>query len=214
MKKPQTARRPLPPASLGEWEGGAQINFLPARDVRDWLVDTFISDDGPLFNEDHKHLLLANFEVLWAAGSFARQGRTVIGQAEEVAFRVGGWQRDRQIQQMFQWFGQVPDYLLTFDGSFARDASDAEWCALVEHELYHVGHKLDEFGAPRFTREGLPVLFIKAHDIEEFVGVVERYGVGTPDGAMARAVKAAKAGPTVSRLRLQQGCGTCMLRAA
>lgn len=214
MKKSQPARRPLPPANLGEWDGDTQINFLPARDVRDWMLETFIEEGGHLFNEDHKHLLTANFEVLWAAGSFHKQGRTVIGFTEEVAFRVGGWQRDRQIMQMQQWFGQVPDYLITLAGSYAAEASDADWCALVEHELYHIGHKPDEFGAPGFTKEGLPKLFIRGHDVEEFVGVVQRYGVGNPEGGLAQLVRAGKSNTQVSRYKLSGACGTCMLRAA
>ncbi|HVR48145.1 MAG TPA: putative metallopeptidase, partial [Pseudorhodoferax sp.] len=92
--------------------------------------------------------------------------------------------------------------------------SDAEWCALVEHELYHVGQEMDEFGAPKFTREGMPRLCIRGHDVEEFVGVVRRYGVGDPDGAIGRLARAAGAMPEIGRANIAGACGTCLLRAA
>jgi hypothetical protein len=50
--------------------------------------------------------------------------------------------------------------------------------------------------------------------VTEFVGVVERYGVGHPDGALARLVAAANKPPTVRRLDLQHACGTCLLKVA
>lgn len=47
---------------------------------------------------------------------------------------------------------------------------------LVEHELYHITQATDDFGAPKFNKEGQPVLKLRGHDVEEFVGVVRRYG--------------------------------------
>lgn len=211
---PRATRQPMPPAALGEWEGAAQVLFLPAPDVRDWLLATFVEEGARLHNPDHKHLLHADLEVLWAAGGFARQGRLVVGTAEQVTFRAGGWQKERQEFQMLQWFGRIPKFLITLDGAYAREASDADFCALVEHEMYHVGHRLDEFGAPDFDKEGNPKLFLRGHDVEEFVGVVARYGMGDPEGKLAQMVQAANAGPTVKPLRIAQACGTCLLKAA
>jgi hypothetical protein len=207
-------RQPMPPAKLGEWDGNARTLFLPAPEVRQWMVETFIAEGAPMLNEDHEHLRSADFEVLWAAGGYAKQGRFVLGTTEEVGFRAGGWQKERQEYQMLQWFGRIPDYLITLDGSFAREASDGDWCALVEHELYHIGQRTTFGGAREFKQDGSPKLFIRGHDVEEFVGVVARYGVGDPEGALSRLVKAANAGATASPLRISQACGTCLLRAA
>lgn len=204
----------MPSASLGEMDEAGVIAFLPAPEVRDWMMATFVEDGAPLHNPDHAHLKQADLEVLWAAGGFARQGRMVIGTAEQVNFRSGGWQKARQENQMERWFGRVPTFLITLDGAYAREASDVEFCALVEHELYHVGHKRGAFDAPTFDRFGKPKLEIRGHDVEEFVGVVARYGVGAADGKLAQLVKAANAGPSASPLRIAQACGTCMLRAA
>lgn len=205
--------RPMPPADFGATLGGPSI--IPARGLRDWIIKTFIEEDGRLHNPEHAHLLWAPFECLWAAAAYPKQGRTVLGLTEEVAYRVSGWQRWRQEQQIAEWFGAPePTYLITLAADFCREASDVDFCALVEHELYHIGHKKDEFGAPAFTKEGMPKLFIRGHDVEEFVGVVERYGVGRPDGALARLVAAANKPPGVSRLQLQHACGTCLLKLA
>lgn len=211
--KPAT-RQPMPPARLGTWEGRTQILFLPAPEVKEWILATFVEEGGALHNPDHKHLLQADFEVLWAAGGFERQGRVVVGTAEQVNFRAGGWQKERQEQQMREWFGAVPKFLVTLDGSYAREASDTEFCALVEHEMYHIGQQTDVGGAPAFDRYGFPKLAIRGHDVEEFVGVVARYGTGHPEGKLAQLVQAANAGPTASPLRISQACGTCLLRAA
>jgi hypothetical protein len=209
-------RHPMPPEWIGQHEDGNNwpTNIFPAPDVREWLIDTFIDEAGALHNPDHQHLAGADFEVLWAAESFAKQGRIVVGQTEEVMFRAGGWQKARQEQQMGEWFGRIPGYLITFSAAYAREASDTEWCALVEHELYHIGQQVDAHGAPAWNKEGQPKLCMRGHDVEEFIGVVRRYGAGHPDGSVAQLVKAAQGNPVVSRLRLSQACGTCLLRAA
>jgi len=212
LQSPQI-RRPMPSAKLGEWDGSATRMFEPAPEVKAWMLSTFIEEGAPLYNEDHKHLSNADFEVLWASRGFERQGRFVLGTTEEVAFRAGGWQKERQEFQMQQWFGRIPHYLITLDGAFAREADDADWCALVEHELYHIGQKT-EFGAPAFKRDGQPKLYMRGHDVEEFVGIVRRYGTGHPGGKLASLVSAANTQPTVSRYRMAQACGTCLLKAA
>lgn len=212
---PRATRQPMPPAALGQWQDDRwPLLFMPAPEVRDWILATFVEQGAPLYNPDHQHLLQADLEVLWAAGGFARQGRIVMGTAEQVNFRAGGWQKERQEFQMLQWFGRVPRFLITLDGSYAREASDAEFCALVEHELHHIAHKKDDFGAPAFDKEGNPKLGIQGHDVEEFVGVVARYGVGSADGKLSQLVAAANAGPSVKPLRIAQACGTCMVKAA
>jgi hypothetical protein len=106
---------------------------------------------------------------------------------------------------------RLPDHL---DARYCREADDAAFCALVEHECYHIGHKHDAFGDPEFTEEGMPKLRIRGHDVEEFVGVVRRYGVGDPEGTVAQLVSAANRKPEVSHLHISQACGTCLLRVA
>ena len=37
----------------------------------------------------------------------------MLGQAEQVMFRVGGWQKVRQEQKRVEWLGRVPAFLIT-----------------------------------------------------------------------------------------------------
>lgn len=113
---------------------------------------------------------------------------------------------------MADWFGRVPSFLITLDAAYCANCTDAEFCALIEHELYHVSHALDKHGAPAFTMEGRPKLKIRGHDVEEFVGVVRRYGAG--DGATAQLVAAANGKAEVSSASIASVCGTCLRAAA
>lgn len=115
---------------------------------------------------------------------------------------------------MREWFGRVPEYLITLAADFCATCSDTDFCALVEHELYHVAQKRDAFGFPAFKEDGTPKLGIVGHDVEEFVGVARRYGVGDPGGALASLAAAARGTPEVSRAKIAGACGTCLLRTA
>lgn len=190
----------------------AEPVFAPAPDLIQWAVENFIESGAPLYNEDHHHLNFASIGALWTNVPNGRAGRRIVGQCEMGLPPVGKWMRSRIEMQLLQWFGQVPDFLLTFDAEYASTCGDAEFMALVEHELYHAGQERDLFGAPKFRKSGLPAFAMRGHDIEEFVGVVRRYGA---DAAHAKAfVDAAKDGPEIAPIRIAQVCGTCRLRAA
>jgi hypothetical protein len=202
--------RPTAPASLLE-EFHPHIMLIPASEVLEWVNQQILSQDGQLHNPDHAHLIDANIRVMWASSAFSKRGRTVLGQAEEVAFRAEGWQKARMEQQMHEWFGEVPNYIITLAADYCAECSDAEFCALVEHEMYHIAQKVDEFGAPEFTRDGLPRLTLRGHDVEEFVGVVRRYGAS---GEVQELIDAASQPAEVAKINIARACGTCMLRLA
>ncbi len=205
-KAARLPKRPYPPQDLGR--------MIPAAGVGEWVAQEILSEAGALHNSEHHHLLGADLEFLWAPEGFRKQMRSVIGTAEEVTIRAGGWQKARQEQQMVDWFGRVPGYLITLDASYCTECGDAEFCALVEHELYHLAHKLDDFGVPMFSKSGAPKLCIRGHDVEEFIGVVRRYGVGDPSGAIAQLARAASHRPEINLASIAGACGTCLLRAA
>lgn len=183
----------------------------PAPDVLDWIQTEILADTGSIHNEDHAHLIDADVVVMWASSSFAKQGRTVLGQAEQVAFRAGGWQKARMEQQMRDWFGSTPTFIITLAADYCSQCTDAEFCALVEHELYHIAQAKDQYGAPKFTQDGRPKLEMRAHDVEEFVGVVRRYGA-SPDVQLL--VEAANKKPEVAMINVARSCGTCLLKLA
>lgn len=195
-------RRPVPQQKLER--------FTPAPEIIAWAHRTILAPGGPIHNPDHVHLVDADLAFLWAPATFEKAGRTVLGQAEQAMFRAGGWQKARQEQQMIEWFGRVPAFLITLAADYCASCSDADFCALVEHELYHIGQSLDEFGAPAFDKAGLPKLRIVGHDVEEFVGVVARYG---PSADVRRLVAAAGAAPAVPRLDIARACGCCLKAA-
>lgn len=196
--------RPRPPVDTS--------GFSPAFDVLEWVKQEIIATTGSLHNPDHEHLADADFQFLWATPENKSKGRIILGQAEKVMFNCGGWKRARQEQQMQDWFGEVPAFLITLDARWCAECSDLEFCALVEHELYHLSQAIDEFGEPRFNREaGLPVIAICGHDVEEFVGVVRRYGANAD---VQKLVDAAGRRPEVANVDIARACGTCLLRAA
>lgn len=210
-------RRPYPPPNLGRAAepGGAVWPglFAPAAELGAWVEAEILSPDGQLHNPDHRHLEEADIAYLWCVTGYETKGRRVLGMCEEITTRGNKWAKWRAEDQLHEWFGRVPDFLITIAGDYAAACPDVEFCALIEHELYHVGH-LHAAGAPLFTREGKPRLGIRGHDVEEFVGVVERYGVGPADGALSRLVKAAQDGARVAPGRISAACGLCALRAA
>lgn len=201
--------RPYPPAHLTDSELG--IRLIPAPEVWEWIQTEILSDAGSIHNPDHAHLIDADVRVMWASAAFRKQGRTVLGQAEQVAFRAGGWQKARMEQQMLDWFGSVPTYIITLAADYCSQCPDADFCALVEHECYHIAQAMDEFGAPKFTRDGMPKLEMRSHDVEEFVGVVRRYGASHDVQAL---VEAANNSPEVAKVNIARSCGTCLLKLA
>lgn len=202
--------RPAPPDELLHSLGD---RFEPAEDLREWIITTFIDEGGELHNPDHAHLAQAQIGVLWTNCENARNMRAVIGQAELMPpMAMGKWQRARACQQIEEWFEDIPDFLLTFSARAAAMMDDASFCALVEHELYHCGQKQDSYGMPKFTQDGLPSFGIRGHDVEEFVGVVARYGPAA--SGVAEMVEAANKRPTVALADIAGACGTCSLKAA
>lgn len=187
------------------------LTLCPASEVWEWIEIEILASSGSLHNPDHAHLLDASIQVLWASQSFAKQGRTVLGQAEQVMHRAGGWQKARQEQQMREWFGEEPQFLITLAADYCAQCTDAEFCALVEHELYHIGQATDQFGAPKFTQDGMPKLEMRGHDVEEFVGVVRRYGASNE---VQQLIDAASRPPEVAKINISRACGTCLLKSA
>lgn len=204
--------RPYPPFNLitsDKWQ--PYTTLIPANEVHEWLNRQILSDTGSIHNPDHEHLLEADLCFMWASCSFAKKGRYVLGQAEHVMVRAGGWQKARMEQQMYEWFGRIPKFIITLAADYCSQCSDLEFCALVEHELYHIAQETDEFGAPKFTRDGQPKLCMRGHDVEEFVGVVRRYGASAD---VQEIIDAASQPAEVAKINIAKACGTCLMKLA
>lgn len=206
------SRRPYPPESLqADADNALAVILRPASELEEWVNTELLNENGHLYNADHEHLVGADIAYLWASHSFVKKGKGVAGQCEQLMFRVGGWQKARQEQQFNDWFGRVPKFVITLAADYCMAASDAQFCALVEHELYHIGQELDEYGAPKFTQEGEPRLTMASHDVEEFIGVVKRYGASD---SVAELVEAANKPRTMPALNIAASCGTCLKAVA
>lgn len=203
--------RPLPPQELLELEAVIFPVVKPAPEIRAWAHETFIADEGELYNPIHAHLIDSDVEFMWASTAFTKKGRTVLGQCEQVMLRAGGWQKVRLEQQFRDWFGRVPKFLITIAADYSADCSDTEFCALVEHEMMHIAQATDEYGAPKFNQEGMPVLTIRGHDVEEFIDIVKRYGASHEVQQM---VDAANGKPEVAKTNIARACGTCIRSVA
>lgn len=205
------AMRPMPPPELLGWKS----SFVPDKSLFDWVQKHIIANDGVIHNPDHSHLSDASIGFLWTNVENNRQMRSVVGQAEVPMYQGTAWQKARMLYQLEQWFDYVPDFVITLDAAYSGLCTDAEFCALVEHELYHCAQKVDQYGAPKFNKEtGRPSFGIRGHDVEEFTGVVRRYGVGSVDGPLASMIIAAAKGPEVSAVDISRICGTCLAKNA
>ncbi len=215
MAKPRRpsplSRRPCPPADLLESPLGF---FRPALDLEAWARDTFIDERGPLHNPTHAHLADARVAFLWATVEYRRQGRQILGQAQILPPSGSPWSAGRSCQQIEEWFGGMPDFMITLDARACDNLDDPSFCALVEHELCHCGQARDQFGGPKFDREGRPAFAVLGHDIEEFTDIVRRYGAAAAGAEVVRFVQAASAPPEIGAAHVSIACGTCMRVAA
>jgi hypothetical protein len=206
--------RPQPPAEMFQLVGAPA--FVAAPDLARWALDTFIEDGATLQNEEHVHLQHAKLGFCWTCVGNSRNGIRVVGQCEIMPpMAMGKWAKARAEQQIEEWFGYVPDFLITLDAYYAAQADDATFCSLAEHELLHAGQDRDIYGAPKFRKSGKPAFALRGHDVQEFVSIVRRYGAGAAAGATLQLVEAAKARPLIGSAQASQACGTCkLLRAA
>lgn len=208
--------RPFPPQELiDKAEEDEAIRLAPAPDLMNWVTTNFLTIGGPLHNPDHDHiaeLLHDNEEFLafaWASSACVAKKRMVLGQCEKVMFNQGGWKKARQEQQMRDWFGFVLTYLITIDASYCDQATDRDFCALIEHELYHIGIERDGDGEIIYSdHTGLPKHYLAGHDVEEFIGVVKRWGANEN---VKRLIEVAKNPPFVSDLDISKCCGNCVI---
>jgi len=200
--------RPFPPEDLDE---DRPEGFAPDDAFSEWIRGTFILGSGPLANEEHAHLMDAHVGVLWTNAVNQSKQRLVLATAEIPQATSGGWRRARHDYQIREWFDRAPDFLLTFYGPECARMDDRAFCALVEHELYHCAQAEGEHG-PRFNREtGEPIFAIRGHDVEEFTGVVRRYGATSRE--IRDLVAAANAAPLLGGAPISHACGT-IARAA
>lgn len=208
--------RPFPPTELiDQAEQEEAIRLAPAPELKEWVVKNWLTIGGELHNPDHDHiaeLLHDNEEFLafaWASSAAVAKKRMVLGQCEKVMFNQGGWKKARQEQQMRDWYGFVPQYLITIDATYCEQANDRDFCRLIEHELYHIGVERDEDGEVIYSdHTGLPKHYLAGHDVEVFFGEIRQHGV---DSSVQRLLDIAKNAPFASETNIAACCGNCVV---
>jgi hypothetical protein len=205
-------KRPFPPDELEPWGD----NFVPSFTMSAWIKSSFLNDKSGLYNPEHSHLRSANIGVLWTNADCSRQGIIVVGMAEipRPPTSANAWHKARFNFQLKEWFGRIPDFLLTFDARYSMKCDDLGFCSLVEHELYHCAQARNEYNCPKYRKDGTPVFTIRGHDVEEFVGIVQRYGAGAGAGRTMELVAAAAKRPQIGAAKIRAACGTCNLKLA
>lgn len=191
--------------------------YLPSSDFEKWIRNLFLEESSPFFNPEHLHLLSARIGVVLTNCYAVKGMRAIAGQAETPHPQGGKWQKGRALYQLERWFGLVPDFIITLYSEAVRTYSDIELCALMEHELYHCAQKTDDYGCPLFNKTtGLPKFGVRAHDVEEFSGIIRRYGVEASSINVKEFVEAAKIKAELKHLFDSYGkikmagvCGSC-----
>jgi hypothetical protein len=209
--------RPYPPEYLrhvSEMEDARDIDRTePAVYMEPWIRAVFLDEASLLYNPDHAHLQEATIGVLWTAAPNSRGGVGIVGNAEMPQPKGNRWQIARQKQQILDWFGIIPDFLMTLSAPYCAQASDATFCALVDHELTHMAQRQKD-GEPWFSKEtGKPLWMIREHDVSQFTSIVRRYG---QDAAGVRHMVEAAKQHQLERVfpdeAISFACGTCTVK--
>lgn len=203
--------RPMPPSNLCEMAERevAPGLFVPAPELDKWARATFLTPSSPLCNPEHSHLAFADIGWLWTNVPNQKGGNDIAGEAWCPHLKGAPWVKAKAEYQLMQWFGGVPDFVITVFAPYAEITSDLAWCALIEHEMYHCGQALDRDGMPAYKEDGSPKYRLRSHDVEEFVGVVERYGVEGGAGRTKALVRAALQEPKIGTAQIEFCCGNC-----
>lgn len=180
-------------------------SFRPSPEFAEFAYEAFIAGPSPLLNPDHEHLQGARIGFVLTTATEIINGAQTLGRCHCLPPSGKPWQAARSAFQIKQWFGYMPDFMIMLDAVWLSTAKPGGVCALIEHELYHANMKRDEFGSPKYTKDGIPAWGIKPHDVEEFAGVVKRYG-GYTEG-LASLIQAARQEPEFGPIKLGGICG-------
>ncbi|HRH45720.1 MAG TPA: putative metallopeptidase [Pyrinomonadaceae bacterium] len=98
----------------------------------------------------------------------------------------------------------------TFEARYISEAPHINFSAVLDHELYHCAHKLDECGQKEYSKTtGKPKFAILGHDVEEFEGIWRRYGVRAGAGESMKLFASGKGKPSIGKADIQKLCGNC-----
>lgn len=178
---------PLPPEHLRE----PGFELEPAPEVVAWLRQMFIDDGAPMFNPRHVHLQKVDLVAMWTNVEYFEGGVQVVGQAEVVNVNGKPWKRADQVDRLCVLHGNIPQARIWLDAPAWATRGFWRACSVGEHELGHYAHKENKEKEKLYDDFDRPVLCNRAHDVEEHVFIVERYGVDYCAGLSREFVEAA-----------------------
>jgi hypothetical protein len=113
----------------------------------------------------HAHLCDAKIVLAWCfSWKPNKDGQLILGQCRKAS------DLDRQMHSY------DITILLNYHAWTEVNFTDLHKRALLDHELCHADLDYDKDGEPREDAHGRKIYRIRRHDLEEFRGIVERYG--------------------------------------
>lgn len=155
-----------------------QAYSLPPRDTHPADIAVRL-----MHEPEHRPLFDAEVQFGWLMRTSPKDkgGKRELGSVHVVKTMFQGGFKDLGLQLLESMLGYLPEFLVVLDAEFWAAASRRDREAVIWHELCHVKHRVDKFGAPKFDRDGLPVFGIVEHDVTAFNSEVARYGTWSPD---------------------------------
>ena len=153
------------------------------------LVNELIAEDGD-FDHIQRHTVGCLFtqRALTDRGSHARAVISIPAQVTSKAHerQLLEWCYAELFRSQLQ--GELPDFVVYLDMALWMRDSPLEREQLCYHELCHIQQRVDEYGAPKFEKNGRASLHLVPHDVERFYSELRRYGDVVPgfeDAALA-----------------------------
>ena len=112
-----------------------------------------------LLVSEHSELLEAKIRYLFREGDWSTRDKETLGQAQLLTGK--------------QHFITKLDFVITINKDAWTVLTNNQRIALVDHELSHCCRGEDD-------KFGNPTWYIQGHDVEDFIGVINRHGYWTP----------------------------------
>lgn len=122
----------------------------------------------------HQALVHAHIEYVFIKETPKSRGREIWGRARRISGLQAWLSNPNELPHLKAGFVSGSDYfLIEISHEAWLTISDTQRVALVDHELSHCAFEFDD--------DGLPKLAMRHHDVEEFIGVVNRHGLWKAD---------------------------------
>lgn len=137
----------------------SKFTLIPDQQDHPLYADTY-GRMWDVVGAHHDHLVDAAIALAWMHEVKPdRDGRLV-------------WGRTRKVSSQERIFHNH-DFVITLNCAVWAELDDQSKRALIDHELSHCGSKTND--------EGEVSYYLRKHDLEEFVGIVRRYGLWKSD---------------------------------